>query len=241
MTYDNIVALALTMSHTKSAQVSAANLKTFFNIKRKELANVITKDVDEEFFFEIWKRDAIADQANGEYPYPKADAESNGMSKLKSFYIKGYSTDLQYTKAREVKLADLPHDWDYYLQYQPKSDPIYFIGDNSFFVAPQFDAADLPDTPSGNAQLKLAGVPKFIDLDAGATAATILIPDDSHHRIAIGMKELIYRSRNKTVEADKAFNEFEAEKSKMVDELTNRDSSQMIATMPNDTNLQYGE
>ena len=88
MTYNEIVALALTMSHTKSAQVTAANLKTFFNIKRKELANCIIKDVDEEFFFQIWKRDAIADQTNGEYPYPEADDDSAGMLKLKSIYIK---------------------------------------------------------------------------------------------------------------------------------------------------------
>lgn len=241
MTYDNIVDLALTMSHTKSAQVTAANLKTFFNIKRKELANVIVKDVDEEFFFQIWKRDAIASQTNGEYPYPEADDDSAGMLKLKALYVKGYSTDLQYTKAREVKLADLPYDWDYYLEYQPKSDPIYFIGDSSIFIAPQFAAADLPDSPSGNVQVKLIGIPKFIDLDTGATSAAILIPDDSHHRIAIGMKELILRSRNKVSEADKAFNEFEAEKGKMIDELTNRDTSQMIANVPDDTNLQYGE
>jgi hypothetical protein len=163
------------------------------------------------------------------------------MLKLKSIYIKGYDTDLEYTKCREVKLADMPYDWDYYLKYQPKSDPIYFIADSSIFIAPQFDAEDLPDSPSGNAQVKLVGIPKFTDLDAGATAAAILIPDDSHHRIAVGMKELIFRSRNKTAEADRAFNEFEAEKAKMIDELTNRDNSQMIATLPNDTHLQFAE
>ena len=241
MTYNDIVALALTMSHTKSAQVSAANLKTFFNIKRKELANSIIKDVDEEFFFQIWTRDAIADQNNGEYPYPEADEDSAGMLKAKGVYVKGYSTDTNYIKAREVKLADLPYDWDYYLEHQPKSDPIYFIGDNSLFIAPQFESDDLPDSPSGNIQIKLTGIAKFTDLDVGAEDSAILIPDDSHHRIAIGMKELIFRSRNKTNEADRAFSEFEAEKAKMIDELTNRDNSRMIATLPNDYNLQYGE
>lgn len=241
MTYDDITALALNMSHTKSHQVSPANLKTFFNIKRKELGNVIIKDVDEEYFFQIWKRDAIANQTNGEYPYPEADEDSAGMIKAKGIYIKGHNTDTQYTKAREVKLANLSHDWDYYLEYQPKSDPIYFIADESIFIAPQFDSDDLPDSPSGNKQIKVTGLAKFIDLDTGATDAAILIPDDSHHRIAVGMKELIYRSRGKKAEADSAFQEFEAEKAKMIDELTNRDNSVMIATIPDDTNLQYGE
>jgi len=238
MTFNEIISLALTMSHTKTAQVSADNLKAFFNIKRKELGNVIIKDVDEEFFFQIWKRDAIAAQENGEYPYPEADADSAGMLKSKAVYIKGYSTDLEYIKAKDVKLANLPYDWNYYLDNQPKSSPIYFIGENSLFIAPQFNANDLPDDPSGNAQVKLVGIAKLIDLDTEATSADILIPDDSHHRIAIGMKELIFRSRGKTSEADKAFNEFEAEKSKMIDELTNRDTSTMIASLPDDEHLQ---
>lgn len=239
MTYNEIVSLALTMSHTKEAQVSPANLKTFFNIKRKELGNSIIKDVDEEFFFQIWTRDAIADQDNGEYPYPEADHDSAGMLKAKGVYIKGLSTDIEHIKAREVKLANLPRDWDWYLDNQPKSDPIYFIGDNSLFIAPQFKPVDLPVPPSGNLQVKLVGIAKFTDLDTGANSDAILIPDDSQHRIAIGMKELIFRARNKTSEANSAFSEFEAEKVKMIDELTNRDNSQMIARMPSDSHLQY--
>lgn len=239
MTYNGIVALALTMSHTKASQVSPANLETFFNIKRKELGNTIIKDVNEEFFFQIWKRDAIADQNNGEYPYPEADEDSAGMLKAKGVYIKGYSANSNYTKTREVKLANLPYDWDYYLEHQPKSDPIHFIADTSIFIAPQFDSDDLPDSPSGNKQIKLVGLAKFIDLEAGATSSAILIPDDSQHRIAVGMKELILRSRGKVKEANSAFQEFEVEKGKMIDELTNRDNSQMIASLPDDTHLQY--
>lgn len=241
MTYDQIVAMALAQTHTKAGQVSAGDLKTYFNISRKELANCIIKDVDENFFFQIWKRDAIADQENGEYPYPEADNDSAGMLKCLGALIKGYSTDTYYTKAREVDIKRLENDWSWYLANQPKADPIYFIGDDSVFIAPQFVAADLPASPSGNAQVKLLGIAKMIDLDTGAAASAILIPDDSHHRIAIGMKQWILAARGKKSEAAQASQEFEFEKSKMIDELTNRDNSGMTAALPSDYNLGYGE
>lgn len=241
MTYDAIVALALDLTHTKAGQVSAGNLKTYFNIARKELANAIVKDVDENFFFQIWLRDAIASQENGEYPYPEADNDSAGMLKALGVLIKGYSTDLYFTKAREVDIKKLDRDWAWYLANQPKADPIYFIGDESVFIAPQFAAADLPASPSGNAQIKLLGIAKMIDLDTGAAASAILIPDDSHHRIAIGMKQWILSARGKKTEALQAKQEFELEKQTMIDELTNRDNSGMTATLPSDYNLGYGE
>lgn len=241
MTYDEIVALALSQTHTKAGQVSAANLKTYFNIARKRLGNAIIKDVDENFFFQIWKRDAIADQENGEYPYPEADNDSAGMLKALGVLIKGYSTDTYYKKAREVDIKSLAKDWAYYLANQPKADPIYFIADESIFIAPQFDSDDLPDTPSGNAQIKLNGIAKLIDLATGATDSAILIPDDSHWRIALGMEQYIYKSRKLKKEAFDAKQEFEIEIQTMIDELTNRDNSVMQATIPDDTALQYGE
>ena len=127
MTYNEIITLALADSHTKAGQVSAGLLKTFFNISRKELGNSIIKDVDENYFFNIWKRDAIVDQENGEYPYPEADSDSAGMQKCLGVLIKGLSTDIDYTKAREVDIKALPRDWSWYLTNQPKSDPIYFF------------------------------------------------------------------------------------------------------------------
>lgn len=240
MTYNEIITLALSISHTKAGQVSAASLKSFFNIARNELGNAIIKDVNEDFFYEIWKRDAVADQENGEYPYPEANEESAGMLKCLDVGVKVMSTDFYYTKAQEVDRKALPHDWEWYLTNQPKSKPIYYIADNSVFIAPQFNTNDLPDDPSGNKQIKLTGIAKFTDLDAGATDDAILIPTASHPRIAIGMKQWIMEARGKTKEAITAQQKFEFEKITMIDELTNRNDSQMISTTPNDIQLGYG-
>lgn len=237
MDFNAIIALALADSHTKAGQVSSTNLASYFNICRNELGNLIIKDVDEDFFFQIWKRDAVVNQENGEYPYPEADSDSAGMLKCNNVYVERKSTGPYHLPAREVKLSQLNHDWSWYLDNQPKSDPIYFIADESIFIAPQFTADDLPASPSGNAQIKLTGIAKLTNLAAGATEAAVLIP--TPERIAIGMKYWILKSRNLNAAAAAAKQEFDTAKLTMVSELTNRDNSEMCARTPDDTALQY--
>lgn len=237
MDFNAIITLALADSHTKAGQVSSTNLITYFNIVRNELGNLIIKDVDEDFFFQIWKRDAVANQNNGEYPYPEADSDSAGMLKCNTVSVKTKSTDTYYKTAREVKLAQLEHDWDWYLENQSKEDPIYFIADNSIFIAPQFETEDLPASPSGNAQIKLTGIAKLTNLTTGAAESAILIP--TPERIALGMKYWILKSRSMHSAAALALNDFRDAKLTMVSELTNRDNSEMCASLPDDTALQY--
>jgi hypothetical protein len=43
---------------------------------------------------------------------------------------------LKYIKAREVNRQTLEFEWNYYLENQSVDDPIYFIADNSVFIAP---------------------------------------------------------------------------------------------------------
>lgn len=242
MTVQQIMDLALSNTHTKAAQVNSISLLSWFNIIRKNVGNAIVADVDENFFYNIWKRDAIvnttANQENGEYPYPEADADSAGALKINRVSIKGYSTDIYFKPCREVKPQNLPEDWGWYMVNQPKSDPIYFIADESVFIAPEFKAADLPDSPSGNAQIKMEGIAKLTDLAADGAASAILIPDDYQHLISLGMEEYIYKSRGKRNEGIASKNSFEFEKSVMIDKLTNRDNSEMIATVPGTANLE---
>jgi hypothetical protein len=197
--------------------------------------------VDENYFFNIWNRDAIANQTNGEYPYPAATNNAAGMLKALGIFVKGSLSDMFHTPADEVDIKTLPHDWAWYLANQPKHKPIYFIADESIFIAPQFVASDLPASPSGNGQIKINGIAKLTDLDVGAPDAAILIPDDSHQRIALGMKQWIFKARGKTKDAIAAQQEFEFEKQTMIDEMTNRDNSGMTAKLPNDASLGFGE
>lgn len=245
MTVAQIISLALSNTHTKSSQVAAADLLTFFNICRNELGNLIVKEVDENFFFQIWTIDAedntVAKRANGEYLYPVASSSQAGMLKLLRLAIKGYSTDTYYKNCREVDIKNLPEDWLWYMVNQSKADPIYFIGDESFFIAPEFKAADLPATPAGNVQIKCYGIAKLTDLTASDVETAVLIPSDFHQSISVGMEQYIYKARGKKKEAFDAMVDFNNKKQEMIDTLTNRDNSAMTAKLPGDYNLGFGE
>lgn len=43
---------------------------------------------------------------------------------------------IEYQKAREVNPATLEYEWNYYCENQLPEDPIYYIADDSVFVAP---------------------------------------------------------------------------------------------------------
>ncbi len=245
MTVQEIINLALSNTHTKSSQISDANKILFFNLARHSLARTIISDVNENFFFEIWMLDAEDDthpvRVNGEYLYPQVTSSTNGMSKLLKLAVKTTSEDEYHIPAREVDLRSLKFDWLWYLKNQPKSEPIYHISDQSFFIAPAFRPEDLPDDPSDNKQLKCTGIITFADLAADALENAVLIPKDYHETIALGMEKYIYKARKKKDEAMASINELTFAKQDMIDKLTNRDDSYMTAKLPDDTATQYAD
>jgi len=243
MTVAEIMALALSNAHTKSNQVDSDDKLRWFNIIRKDIAKTIMKDVSENYFFEIWTIDAedneTAERVNGEYLFPKASSTSVGMRKLMRLAIKGHSTDTYHTTAREVDPRQLEKDWSYYVKNQSKANPIYFIGDRSFFIAPEWKPDEVGG--AGNKQIKAYGIASVADLASDANESAILVPEDYHWLISLGMEQYVFKSRGKQNEAINSMNEYEAKKSEMIDGLTNRDVSRMKASLPNDNNLQYGE
>lgn len=237
MTVQNILDQALYECHLKTAQVNAAQLIGWFNVVRRDLSRTIISDVSENFFFEIWTRDLIADREDGEYPFPIASTSIKGMSKLIGVAIKTTKDATDFTKAKDIDITAAAKDWDTLLRDQPKDEPVYFIGDNSVFIAPKYTSADI-STPTDNFQLKLYGISRFEDLLATDGADKIIIPDDYQPLIAQGMQYYIYKSRNKINEAKACMADYTTGKFDMVDKLTNRDISTFQASIPDDTFLQ---
>lgn len=82
---------------------------------------------------------------------------------------------LKYNKAREVNKDTLQNEWNYYVEHQPQNDPIYFIADNSFFIAPS------PKTSEWWAnRLKLTGIRNIADYTISTTESEMIIPVDYH-------------------------------------------------------------
>lgn len=238
-TVQDIINLALANSHTKAAQVSSSSLLKWFNIIFKDFWNAIVSECGENYFFEIWKTEGIVAE-NGEYFLPTKDDTSDGMKKLIAIERKENYQSLVYTKCRKVDLKALPRDWSWYLDNQPASDPIYFLADESAFIAPNYKTTDLEDGGS-NLLIKFVGILRCKDLAVTDTLDKIKIDVDFSWIIALGMEEYILKARGRRGEAAESKASYEYEKSVAIDKLSHRDQGENIATIPNDTNLQYGE
>lgn len=237
MTVSTIIALARTLTKTTSSQVSDANALVFLNAVYHDAIAAVLQYVSEDFLFETWVTDALASQENGEYPFPSPDADNAGLWKLKGVEVKPLTTDLYYVKATQVDIRSLDKPWDWYLVNQPASTPIYWIADDSFFLAPNFTSDTAGN--AGNEQIKLHGTKRVSDLGASGAENTILLPREYHAKVlAKGMKPYIFDLLKQTSLKNDALVEYENEKQKMVLELSDRDISLGQLSLPNDQDLQ---
>lgn len=236
MTVQEIINLSLANTHTNAAQVGAANLLIWFNIVRRKLRKVIVTEINEHFFYDIWLTDAVVNRANGEYPFPQATSIKAGMDKLIKLGIK-WNGDSYFTPCHEMIINSPDAKWDERLITQSKGSPVYYVADNSYFVAPNFTTDDLI-VPTGNYQIKVEGTKKFVNLTAADLESAILIPEDFHEIIALGMEPYIYKNRGLTALKNDAKLEFKTELIESIQELAGRDISEMSATLPDETALE---
>jgi len=236
MNVQEIINLARSNTHRTQAQFPDTDGIRVFNIAYEKVGQQLISNIAENYFQEIWTRDAAEVSEKGEYPYPTASSIAAGMVKLSRLDVKTIPTDIYYTKAREVDIKTLNYSWDYYLANQPTSDPIFYIGDNSFFVAPLF--SDDRYGGVGNKQIKATGIKKLIHLEETDLEAAILVPSEFHDVIALGMEEYIYKAAGKRDDAGASKNEFLMELANTVSLLSDRDQSPTFGELPNDTNLQ---
>jgi hypothetical protein len=232
---DTIITEARTNTSTNVDQVSAANALIFLNRVYHDLVNAL-QDIDELFFYQSWVADAVADQTNGEYKFQADSATVQGLKKLLKMEVKTHQNNTYYDVAREVSIRQLDLDWDYYLTNQSLNDPIYYIGEDGFFLAPQFTTEATGDP--GNNQIRIYGVPSAIDLVAGGAETLVLVDRAYHWLLSLGMEYWIYKSLRKRDDSIAARQEYELEKNKFLSEMSNRDKSVHLASLPDDTDLE---
>lgn len=87
--------------------------------------------LDDEYFYEQGKSNTVVWQI--EYNINSIGVEA--ITRTKRVFIKYSATDTYYTPCREVNPATLTYGKDYYATWN-KSDPFYYIQDNSIWVFP---------------------------------------------------------------------------------------------------------
>jgi len=168
--------------YTTSNYSDLEALEDLNEIKDEFWAEIVSR-LEEDYNWEEWKTSSVSGQA--EYTLPPLTSTSDGTKALKTVAI-SYGTatyddgTLQYVKAKLVNPANLELDWDYYKNNQSELDPIYYVSDNSIFIAP---------TPQSNipSAIKMTGIRKIPDYTLTSVEVDIGIPVDFHRVLVFGL------------------------------------------------------
>lgn len=171
----SMIAQMRRLTKVDTSQYTDANALIDLNTLKDEFWSAIVTTVQENYNWDRWTDTTVALQS--EYPIPTVAYNTAGSKLLKWLSI-SYDWDtytetgnIIYIKVREVNPDTLENDWDYYVENQSEDDPIYYIADNSVFIAPA------PRTWVTN-WLKLTWIRKIPDYTLSTTEADMKIPVD---------------------------------------------------------------
>lgn len=215
-----------------TSQYSDANALKDLNTLKDEFWSELVTESPESFAWQRWLVDVTT--TNTEYTLAEVAYNKAWTKLLKGLAInydwETYSEtwNLIYTPAREVNPDTLEHDWFYYVENQSKDDPMYFVADNSYFIAPSFRDAWLED------RIKLTWIRKIPDYELTTTEANMVISVDQQQALVWGL--MIDWYFNKWVDdatINNAENRWEKKKIEAIKQLSNR--------VENPTTFEYPE
>ena len=119
---------------TTTVNLPEPTLLTLTNVTYRELINIITSKVNEDFFYDEWVTSTVANQR--EYTFPIRTSLVAGLKKLISVGIKYSSSDEYYRMTTPTKFSNLVNDATYYIENQPNTSPFYTVADKSYFIYP---------------------------------------------------------------------------------------------------------
>lgn len=208
---------------TTSTNLPDATLLTITNVTYRDLINTIVSRVNEDFFYDEWTADTVANQR--EYTFPVRTASVSWLKKLISIGIKYATTDDYYRITTPTKFSNLTSDPTYYVENQTNTEPFFTVADKSVFIYPA-------PTSSITGWLYMYWISDPIELQAAATEALIKIPVDFHYLMVLGNEYKIYKSRLMFNDATRAYNEYVAEVNKMCTQLSDRIIKPLESAMP---------
>lgn len=213
MTVDNIITLARDLTWASSSNIDATQIARYLNIVYHDMENAIVDSVDEDYFWDTFTTDTVADQQ--EYTLQGWDATTEGIKKILRVEVKYASTDT-YRALYDFRTLNWYGYSDDYLQANMShTDGWYEYRENSIFLYP------VPDNAVTD-WLVVYAVKDMIDLVAWGAESTVY-PDHPelrqyHHIIALWMARYmsIHRDDSDTGKANYYRDLYEAEKVKMI-------------------------
>jgi len=227
---NDLITLSRTLTNTTSTQVSDADVLTYMNIVYHDLEEAIVAQVNEDYFYDYLTTDSVIDQS--EYQLKTSTATVEWVKKLLWVSVKQKVADSVYIKYRLNDLWSLDRDLQYYEDNQSSWDPFFVIQEDSIFLFPTPDEV-VTDW------VKIHVIVNLVDLAAWWAETTVMIPRQWHHLIAIWVKQYIYMARNLINEKNDAKNEYETEKLKFINALSERYVNPVNVKLPNFNTIKY--
>jgi hypothetical protein len=228
MTVNAIMDLARNWTHTTAAQCPNATLIDWVNIRYRELLRKVTTEINENYFVTTATVDAVSSSASY--------ALASDFLKLKEVRFKWNAADTVFTKSTEADFSKLPYSVDYYKLYQPIGEPLHQVIGNNLVIAPQFLSTNVLTVD--NNQIEYDYEARQVALAVAGSEATVLLPVDYHYVIANGIKQDVLCFVGRMNEKIDAVNDYRMATQEMLANMTDRDVTQNVLSMPSTVNLE---
>lgn len=217
-----------------SSQYTDANALIDLNTLKDEFWSAIVSTVEEDYNWEYWTANTVAFQ--NEYTLSQV-AYNLAWTKVLKWLSINYNWEtyinnwwLIYIKATQINLNSLPLDWSYYVENQSVNDPIFYIADNSCFIAPA------PITAITN-WLKLIWIRKIPDYTLSTTEEDMKISVDQQNALVYWL--VVHWLLNKWAETwlvDNAEARRMRKRQEAIKTLKTRSNNVIMMTYPDDIN-----
>lgn len=232
MNVSQIIARARRVAKYNTSNYVDADALDDLNVIKDEFWAEIVSRLEEDYNWEEWKTSSVSGQ--WEYTLPPLTSFGDGTKALKTVAI-SYGTKtyddggLQYVKAKLVNPASMELDWDYYKNNQSELNPVYYVSDNSIFIAP------IPQSAVTDG-IKMTGIRKIADYELWTVEADIGIPVDFHRVLVFGLAyEMALDKGIPSNEVVEYFNTYEFNKAKALKALAMRSEWPVTMFYPQET------
>lgn len=233
-----IIDRARRQTATSSSYYTDAMAYQDLNDVKNDVWSTIVTYVNEDLYYQEWTVDTWSLVIwQSEYTLPPIASDISWAKKIKDIKIAYNSTPytwtslLQYVKAKRVGPASLPFPWSYYVQYQDPLRPIYWVADNSLFIAPALTTI----TP---AAIVINWIRSIVDYTPSTTEAQMIIPLDQQKLLIFWLIPYIYNQKVMSTEEANATAKYEQLKQQMIWYLTERVISPFENQYPDDMAMQ---
>lgn len=225
MQYTDITAYAVEQANVSATDYTDSKLLKYVNRRYHDLENRIKKYVAQDYFFDIYTVDTVANQ--NEYTFETSSATQVGMLDVIRLEIKRATTDTYYTLVKPQALDD--RTTDELATWVSKDSACYEIKDSSIFIYPT------PTVAVTNG-LKMQCTVNLIDLTA-TDDETLIFPRHSelrqyHYIIALWVIADIFGMKRLMNEKAAAEADYERALQQMITQLGNRESTPIEGILP---------